>query len=220
MATLIHSVAYIDLGEGLDALFAAIQPRSQRKIKHAIKEGIKVVRCAELEPQVLAVCQKMLRNLMRSELVPYSRKFDALLGEKDNYFFLAFIDGEVASFLEIAPRTGNPFFAGRKTAYSTLAATEEKFKHHNPNYLLLWEAIRFLKQEGFQYLSLGLLRYLNAPDPGYEQVAFFKTRWGIKEFTETENCSLGKKIYVTYLKRFFLVRKMIYSLKLLTGMYY
>jgi glycosyltransferase involved in cell wall biosynthesis/SAM-dependent methyltransferase len=78
---------------------------------------------------------------------------------------------------------------------------------------VIWASINFLKQEGYEYFNLGLLEYVNCPDPDLQRVAFFKRKWNIKEREEEDQAGLGKFLYYKYFKRFRLLKSILYYLK-------
>lgn len=212
MPKLRYLIGYVDLKSDLAEIHKAIKTRTE--IRKAEKSGVTVsVARGGLDPRLAEGCKKILRSLLVREFVPYSDSFDALLQDEENMVFVATRNGEVASFILVMPTTRNAFFESKKAAFLGLSGTADDQKAYCPNYLLIWQAITFLKDEGYEYFNLGLLHYLDAPDADVERVAFFKRKWNIIERTEEEECSLVKYCYYRWLKRYRLVRRAVYSIK-------
>jgi lipid II:glycine glycyltransferase (peptidoglycan interpeptide bridge formation enzyme) len=95
----------------------------------------------------------------------------------------------------------------------SLSSTDNEYKKYCPNYLLIWEAINFLKENDFVYFNLGLLNYVGCPEPDIERVAFFKKKWGGEEIIVRDDGGLLKLIYYKFFKRFKIFKFFIYYFK-------
>jgi hypothetical protein len=214
MPQLKYSIGYIDLRPEINVIFDSIKTRTE--IRRAEKSLItaKVFR-GDVPLEIIKDCQAILKELLHREYVPYSPIFDKLLLDKNNYLFVAYQQDKVVSFILVNPQTKNNFFKDHKTAFLELSGTKDEKKSHCPNYLLIWRAIIFLKEQNFTYFNLGLLNYLHSPDQAIENVAFFKRKWNIQEQIMTEESGWGKFFYYRYLKNHLAIKKLVYLIKLL-----
>ena len=204
-----YSLGYIDLTKGKDELFSRIRCRTE--IRKAQKEGVRVTKIeGERKNELKEKCVAMLKSLLAKEFVSYSKSFDILISDTNNYLFIAQVNGEIVSFIVVQPKANNPFDSKSKTAYLALSATDDRFKGLCPNYLLIWEACLYLMNRGYDYFNLGLLNYHEVSDKMLEKVAFFKRKWDVKEKTESEKISLARYIYYRFFKNTLLVKKIVY----------
>ncbi|MBU4217095.1 hypothetical protein L6270_04675 [Candidatus Parcubacteria bacterium] len=212
MAILKYTIGYIDLRSELTELFKRIKCRTE--IRYAEKNNVSVqIYYGNAEVGVIDECRVMLKQLLKNEYVPYSKGYDLLLADPENYLLVAYRNNQAVSFVLILPKTANSFFGKEKTAFLGLSATVHSEKKYCPNYLLIWQAIEFLKSQDFIFFNLGLLIYLNARDSALANVAFFKQKWAISQTEITENCSMTKYVYYRYLKRFKFIRVALYLIK-------
>lgn len=197
--------AAINLSAGESDLWQKIDARTE--VRMAQKSGITV----ELVSDRLRFMEKSVDLLKKSLLrvsVPYSLTFNEILKNEKYYFFAAIKNGELASYIVISEQENSVL--GGRTAYLQLSATDDAYKKICPNYLLIWEATKFLREKGFQYFNLGLLSYQNCPDPDLESVAFFKRKWATVEFKQTESVGFLKYLYLRFLKRSSFVKRIVY----------
>lgn len=202
MPVLKYRIAYIDVTVASDELFRRISCRTE--VRRAEKEGVTVVvhEHADRSAGLIAACRSMLEPLLAAERVPYDSSFDRLIAGPDNYLFVAYApDGSPASFITVEKQAKSEAFVGKKAAYLSLSATNQVYKALCPNYLLIWRAIAFLRERGFECFNLGLLVYENCPDPDLERVAFFKRKWHGEEYVQHETVSWPVYLYYRYLKR-------------------
>lgn len=212
MSRLSYKIGYIDLNQSIDSLFSALKTRTE--IRKAEKSGVTIkIFNYVADEEIYNSCSAILKNLLKKEYVPYSSKFDKILRDKTNILLVAFLNNKVASFVVVSPEAKWNFFKDSKSAYLELSGTDDKYKNLCPNYLLIWESIKFLKNSNFNYFNLGLLDYDNCPDPDLEKVSFFKKKWGIKELSVNDDGGLMKFIYYKYFKRFRLVKIFLYYIK-------
>jgi lipid II:glycine glycyltransferase (peptidoglycan interpeptide bridge formation enzyme) len=209
MTRIHYSIAYIDLSQGREEIFKKISCRTD--IRKAQKRGIsvEVVEKMFLNDITRKKCEELLKNTLRRKLVPYSKKFDAILKSSSNVIFLAKKNENVVSFIVLNPNV-QPLRNNEKTAYLSLSATDDKFKNDAPNYLLIWEAICYLIDKGYKYFNLGLLNYVETPDKMLEQTALFKKKWNIMEIRREENVSILKYTYYKFFKNITLFKRIVY----------
>lgn len=211
---IVYSIGCINLDSEIKEIFNKIHARTE--IRKAQKRGIKIeiIPKKPLFPLIKKRCKELLSELFKRELIPWSNKFDKILNDDNNLVFFAKKGSLIISFLIIDPDPKS-LIKNQKTAYLSLAATDEKFKNDCPNYLLIWEAIKYLKENGYKFFNLGLLNYKNCFDPDLEKVAFFKRKWNIFELQRIEKVSLFKYLWLKYLKRFRFFKKIKYCLEFL-----
>lgn len=210
MPLLTYSSAVVSLrNRTLDELERAIETRTE--IRKARKAGVRIeIVRGEKNATVVAACSAILRALLARRVVPYDPIFTDIIADPEHLLLVARASsGAVSSFIVVRSHSRNPRHAGTKTATLELSATLDAYKKDCPNYLLLWTAIEHLKKEDYDAFSLGLLTYTGCPDPDLESVAFFKRKWAIEEQMETEVASLPRYVYLTYFKRFRVVKKLV-----------
>jgi hypothetical protein len=106
------------------------------------------------------------------------------------------------------PIAGGVFFAYKDTVYYKFNASDRNYLQYHPNHLLQWQAIKYSRQNGYNYLDSGRA----APDnPGLIR---FKSRWGmqgidlpyyywptVKGVTCTEQKSLKYRMVTSVMRR-------------------
>lgn len=203
---LFYKIGYIDLKESEESLWDRVDGRTE--VRLARKNGIVIELISGRPENIQRRCAEILRNLLKSEVVAYSKKFDEIIGNPEKKLLAAFKDSLLVSFIVIGEYSSDDI-KGRG-ARLELSATDMRFRRFCPNYLLIWEATRLLRAEGYDYFNLDLLNYAGAPDPDLEQVGFFKRKWALTEIVRAEDVSLFKYLYVRFFKRFRLVKRFAY----------
>jgi len=214
MPTLKYLDVYTDLRDDLDTLFDKISCRTE--IRFAKKNGI-IVKIIEgkKDPQIVADCVLLQRALLKRKMVPFPFIFKQMLEDEKNVLFVGYKDGKIVSFILINPRNAtNIYLSDHKLARLELQGNDDEYKRFCAVYLLVWSAITYLKERGYEYLFWGYSHYINCPDPEFESVAFFKRKWNIVGHEVEEPTSLSRYIYFRYLRRFAFVKKIVYLIKL------
>jgi uncharacterized protein (UPF0297 family) len=212
MPKLNYKIGYIDLRQDTEMLFSKIDCRTE--VRKAEKSQV-IVQVVEhgLTKTEQEECAYLLKRLLHEERVPYDQSFDNLLARQDVFQFLAYQGSKLVSFITVEATDRNQVLKDFKTAYLALSATAYEAKRDCPNYLLIWKAVKYLKEKGFEVFNLGLLGYIDSPDEAVHRVAFFKRKWCITEVVMDEQASVGKWFYYRFLKRFSGIRKILYSIK-------
>ena len=205
MLTATYLNAAIDLSTGESDFWQKIDARTE--VRMAQKSGITVELISDRSRFMEKAVDLLKKSLLRVS-VPYSLVFDEILKNEKYYFFAAIKNGELASYIVISEQENSALDG--KTAYLQLSATDDVYKKLCPNYLLIYEATKFLREKGFRYFNLGLLSYQDCPDSDLESVAFFKRKWATFEFKQTESVSALKYLYLRFLKRSSFIKRMVY----------
>lgn len=212
MPNLKYKIGYIDLHDSKEDIFLSLKTRTE--IRKAEKNDIRIVPYLEDRSEgVVEECIALLKELLVRELVPFSNFFPSILRDKNNILLAAYKGNKIVSFIVFSLNTKNAFFNGCKTGYLELSATDYNFKNLCPNYLLIWQAIVFLKGRNFDYFNLGLLEYDKSKDVDINRVAFFKRKWSVVERTEIEQTNFLRYVYIIFLKRFRIVKWLVYVIR-------
>jgi len=210
MPKLHYSVAFIDLSKSKEKIFKTIQCRTD--IRKAQKNNVMIeIFDQKPLPNLLKIkCKEILEKLSRKKLFPYSYKFDLILEDSNNIFFIAKKEEKIISFIAVSPVGKFPNDEKKKTAYLSLSATDENFLKISPNYLLIWTAICYLIDKGYDYFNLGLLNYIETPNKELEKTAFFKRKWNVQELVLEEKVSILRYLYYKFLKNIIFFKKIVY----------
>lgn len=213
MPQLTYINVYIDLTIDLEERFKKIDCRTE--IRMARKSGVTTrIVSGKKDSALVVTCARLLRTLLKKKFVPFPPLFQTMLEDEKNWLLVAEKDGSVASFALLNPENKAPGpLTGKKTARLEVMATDGAYKKSCPNYLVIWSAIEFLKAEGYEAMIWGFSHYLNCPDPEFDNVRFYKEKWYVSSYPVIENTSWPRYIFFRYLRRFSLVKKIIYWVK-------
>jgi serine/alanine adding enzyme len=164
-----HRTYYLDLTQGLDALWRGFHRSSVRqKVQRAERNGI-AVRAAQSEAEVALFHRLLARNRRRLGLPPHlpeyfqnAWRFLVPLGLAR--FSLAYLGGEFVG--------GLCTFSFRETAFLGYIAMEESLRCDGVGQCLVWEAIRTAAEEGRKIADLGKV------SPHARGLIRFKENWG------------------------------------------
>lgn len=161
----------LDLTAGEKKIHAKLRSSTQRNIKKAVQEGVKV----EFARTLQAIGEFYRLNcLTRREhgLPPQPFKFfacvhDHVISRGKGFVALASHRGEVIA--------GCVYFHFGRNAIYKYGASDRRFQHLRANNLIMWEAIRQYGVEGYESFCFGRTETEN---PGLRQ---FKQGWGPQE---------------------------------------
>lgn len=133
----------IDLQDDLDTLLVRMKPKGRYNIRRAVQKGV-TVRAATLEDIPLLVdiyAETAQRELFAiRELGYYRDSWRVLLQSGIGHGFIAQVDGEPVAMMILL------HFGTR--AWSMYTGSYDRHRASMPNYLLLWECLRYAKSCG------------------------------------------------------------------------
>jgi hypothetical protein len=161
----------LDLSRNEEELSSSLRDSTRRNIKKAVKEGVEVKIDHSLE-SVKEFCR--LNDLTRKEhgLPPQPIRFfekihDHILSKGFGMVVLASLNQEIVA--------GAVYFHFGKKAVYKYGASNKKYQHLRANNLVMWEAIKWYSQNGYQSLCMGLT------EPEHHGLLQFKAGWGAVE---------------------------------------
>ena len=161
----------IGLAKAEDDLFLSLSDNNRRNIKKANREGVVV----SIEKSLGAVEEFYRLNLItrkRHGLPPqpvvfFRNVFEHILSRDFGIVALASYAGRIIA--------ASVFFHFGKKAIYKYGASEATHLHLRPNNQIMWEALKWYNERGFETMNLGRTEINN---PGLLQ---FKRTWGAKE---------------------------------------
>ncbi len=161
----------IDLSPSEEALFAELDDSNQRNIKKARKEGV-AIRIDATGETLKEFYRLNCLTRKRHGLPPQPYRFFASVHEH----LLSKGFGIIVSALhEGRTIAASVFFHFGKRAIFKYGASEIRRQSVRPNNLVLWEALRWYRERGFESLHLGRTE---SDNPGLLR---FKRAWGANE---------------------------------------
>jgi hypothetical protein len=170
------SVSYLghrlDLRGGEAALFGGCESSTRRAIRKAEQSGLTFELSRDLEA-VRAFYGLFCKTRRRHGAPPQPYEFFAsiqrnVLARKQGWVALA-RDGQV-------PVAGAVYLNFGKTAIYKFGASDDRFNKLRANNLVMWEAIKHLAREGFEFLEFGRTSLTN------QGLNNFKLSWGATEY--------------------------------------
>lgn len=160
------------LAGGEEGLFAKLHSSVRQAIRKGSKSEVSVEREQGLDA-MQAFYRLHAATRRRHGAPPQSFRFFAniqrfVLERNKGFVVLARYQGK--------PVAGAMFFHFGKRALFKFGASDEAFQHLRPNDLVMWEAIKWLAQHGFEQLSFGRTSLANL---GLRR---FKLGWGTEEY--------------------------------------
>jgi hypothetical protein len=161
----------LSLRKGEKAVYKKLRESTKRNIKKAISEGVEV-RISDLPESMEQFCHLNSRTRRRHGLPPQPFSFfrnvlELLIKKGHGMVVLGFYDGRAIA--------GSVFFHFGKRAIFKYGASNLKYQHLRANNLVMWEAIRYYCEKGFENLSLG------RTEPDNQGLLQFKSGWGTTE---------------------------------------
>ncbi len=167
----VFTTHHIDLSPSEEALFAGLDDSNRRNIKKARKEGV-VIRIDETGETLREFYRLNCLTRKRHGLPPQPYRFFASVHEH----LLSKGFGIIVSALhEGRTIAASVFFQFGKRAIFKYGASEIRRQSVRPNNLVLWEALRWYRERGFESLHLGRTE---SDNPGLLR---FKRAWGASE---------------------------------------
>lgn len=161
----------LDLGRDADTIFRGFKGSTRRNIKKAIRENVQVHISHSLDS---------VREFYRLNAI--TRKHHGLPPQP--FFFFKNVHKHIISrgkgFVVLASFGGRNiaeavyFHFGRKAIYK-YGASERSFQNKRPNNLVMWEAIKWYSEKGFESFSFG------RTEPENNGLLQFKRGWGTRE---------------------------------------
>lgn len=177
----------LDLCKGADEILFSFKDNTRRNIKKAIKKGVTV----EVSDTLDSVREFHRLNLLtrkRHGLPPqplhfFEKVYEHIISRNLGIVVLASHENNIVA--------GAVFFNLGKKAVFKFGASDKNFHHLRPNNLVMWEAIKWCSQNGYESLCFG------RTEAGNEGLRRFKAGWGAKEKIEKYyKYSLNKKKFV------------------------
>ncbi len=154
-----------------EAQLLALRDSTKRNIKKAAKEGVTVAR---LDTEGAVAEFYRLNCLTRKEhgLPPQPPRFfrglfEHVISKGLGFVFLAYHHGVAVA--------ANVYLHYRDTAIYKYGASDKAFQHLRANNLVMWEAIRWYRQNGYASLCFG------RTEPENQGLLQFKSGWGAAE---------------------------------------
>jgi hypothetical protein len=169
--SLSHYAHDLDLKQDEKQLFDNLRDNTRRNIKKAFKEGLEV----RLENSFESVKEFFRLNCMtrkRHGLPPqpyrfFKKIYEHVISKKKGFVSLAVHKEKIIA--------GAVFFHFGKEAIYKYGASDMGYSHLRPNNLVMWEAIKWYLNNGFENFSFGIT------EPENEGLLQFKRSWGAKE---------------------------------------
>jgi lipid II:glycine glycyltransferase (peptidoglycan interpeptide bridge formation enzyme) len=177
----------LDLSIGEENLFKNLSSNTKRNIKKAIREEVTV----EISNSKSALEDFYLMNCITRKkhgLPPQPKKFFENLFEhvlSQNNGFIA-----IGKCNNVSIAGGIYLHIGNKALYK-FGASFMKYQNLRANNLVMWDAIKYYSNEGFESFGFGIT------EPDNEGLRKFKVGWGTKEeVLNTYRYDLAKNIFI------------------------
>jgi hypothetical protein len=177
----------LDLCKGAHEIFLSFRGNTKRNIRRAIKKGVKV-EVANTSDFIKGFHRLNLITRKRHGLPPQPLQFFKKVYE---HIISKHLGNVVLASYENNVIAGAMFFHFGEKSVFKYGASDKNFHHLRPNNLVMWEAIKWFSENGYNSLCFGRTR------PGNEGLRRFKTGWGTKEKVEKYyKYSLQKRKFV------------------------
>ncbi len=155
----------------VEKVFSGIRPTKQRNIKKAKNQQIEIHRFTDLQAfreYFDLHCKTRKRHGVPPQpFLFFERIHQHVMSEGMGNIFLASYKGRYIA--------GSVFLNFRKTAFYKFGASDHAFQHLRPNDLVMWEAIKWYSQNGYELVCFGRTAMNN------EGLRRFKLDWGAEE---------------------------------------
>lgn len=161
----------LSLRKGEKDVLKRLRESTKRNIKKAIGEGVEV-RISDLPESIEQFYHLNSLTRKRHGLPPQPFSFfknvlELVIKKGYGIVVLGFYDGKAIA--------GSVFFHSGKRAIFKYGASDLKYQNFRANNLVMWEAIRYYCEKGFESLSLG------RTEPDNQGLLQFKSGWGSTE---------------------------------------
>jgi hypothetical protein len=161
----------LPLGESADEVFARLGSATRRAIRKAEKSGVSVevvrTRAALLDFFQLHVATRRRHGLPPQPFSFFLNIYEEVIKTGQGFVVLGRSDSRLLA--------AAVFFQYGKAAVYKFGASDERFQEFRGNNLVMWEALKFLIQNGCKTLHFGRTSLEN------EGLRRFKAGWGAKE---------------------------------------
>lgn len=161
----------LDLLQDEDKIFSNFRGSTRRNIKKALMEGIGVSICNSPESiREFYRLNCMTRKMHGIPPQPYyffKKVYDYIISKDHGFVALASHKGKVIA--------GAVYFHFGKKAIYKYGASDRTYQHLRANNLVMWKAIRWYCQKGYESLCFG------RTEPENEGLRHFKAGWGTEE---------------------------------------
>ena len=173
----IHSTFYyghtLDLTQNEQELISSFRSSTKRNINKAVKEGVTIDICNSFK-SIKEFYRLNCKTRKHHGLPPqpfyfFKKIYEHITSKKKGFVVLA-------SFKQRAI-SGAVYFHFRDQAIYKYGASERRHQHLRANNLVMWEAIKWFKQNGFKEFSFG------RTEPENTGLLQFKRGWGTEEKT-------------------------------------
>ena len=164
----------LHLSENAGEIFSRFRASVKRNIRSAIKNGVKVEICRTLDSikefdQLNHITRKR-HGIPPQPFYFFKKVYEHIISRNLGFVVLASYRGNAIA--------GAVFFHFGKGAFFKYGASDESFFHLRANNLVMWEAIRWYSENGYESISFG------RTEPGNEGLRRFKASWGSEEWIE------------------------------------
>ncbi|MGC1404999.1 MAG: GNAT family N-acetyltransferase, partial [Thermodesulfobacteriota bacterium] len=177
----------LDLTEGAERLFPRFRDSTQRNIKKAEREGVKTTLSSSMDA-VRAFCRlnsitRKRHGLPTQPLGFFKAIYRHAISKGLGFVVLASLGPDIIA--------GSIFFLfGRKALFKYGASVLERQRFRSNN-LVMWEAIKWLSEKGFESLSFG------RTEPEHAGLLQFKAGWRpIERQIAYYRCNIKKGLFV------------------------
>lgn len=161
----------VDLTRGAQELYSSLSDNNRRNIKKAYREKVVV----NIEKSIgsienfykLNVITRQRHGLPPQPLAFFRSVFNYIISTDYGMVASATYQGRIIA--------ASVFFHFGKRALYKYGASDTKYQHVRPNNLIMWEALRWYHEQGFETMSLGRTELNN------DGLLQFKRTWGAKE---------------------------------------
>jgi hypothetical protein len=177
----------IDLNRTESEIFKSFDDSNRRNIRKAVREGV-TIRIEQSLNSLKGFCQLNCLTRKRHGLPPqpfafFDNVYEHILSQRRGIVVSAFYSGKVIA--------ASVFFHFGKNALFKYGASNMEFQNLRPNNLLMWETLKWYRQQGFDTLNLG------RTETGNPGLLRFKRAWGAKEsFVKYYKYDIRKKIFL------------------------
>ena len=178
----------VDLTQTEKELFSDLRDSTRRNIKKASREGV-LVEISHSRDSIQSFYRLNCMTRKRHGLPPQPFSFFTKIFEH----IISKGQGTVVSALHSGKRIASAvFFNFGKKVICKYGASDQGYQHLRPNNLILWEAVRYYREQGFETLNFG------RTEPENKGLLQFKRGWGAeKRLLEYHRYDLKKNRFLT-----------------------
>ena len=161
----------LPLEKGEQSLYKGLRDSTKRNIKKAKAEGVEV-RISDQPESIDQFCSLNSLTRKRHGLPPqpfsfFKNMFELVIKKGHGFVILGFYEGKAIA--------ASVFFHFGKKAVYKYGASDLSYQHLRANNLVMWEAIKWYSQAGYESLCFG------RTEPENQGLIQFKSGWGTTE---------------------------------------